>query len=183
MPDASETSVPRKKFLVSAPLQVSVALSVLGTVVLFTGVYAVAILLVGSDGSSWDDLSSQAATRLGMLVTGVYFLLVLLAVFVVAIRSTHRIAGPLGVIEAAARGMLEGDLEQRLELRDRDHLKSLAEAMTEIRKRWQTEREARRDYHVRFRQALEEGDLGKLGQLHQEFAGTFVELETEREAA
>lgn len=159
----------RKKFLVDPSVQVPLAVAVIGTVVAFTALYLATVLILGADGSTLDDPSSRAATRLGVAVTGAYFLLVLVAVTVVIIRMTHRFAGPARVLEQTVRGMLRGDFEQRITLRTKDTLQPLSAALSEVQQRWRLEREGRGEFHRRLGEALERGDLEEIRGLEREF--------------
>lgn len=161
---------PRKKFLVERSIQLSVAVAVLGTVVVFTALYLVALMVLAADGSSLEDPSSRAATWLGVAVTGAYFLLVLVVVWIVIIRVTHRIAGPAVAIERAIRGMLDGDFDQRVQLRSSDKLLSLGVAVAEVQARGRSEQERREELHRRVGEALDRGQLDAVRALTLEFA-------------
>lgn len=159
----------RKKFLVDPSVQMPLAVAVIGTVVAFSALYLATVLILGAEGSTLDDPSSRAATRLGVAVTGAYFLLVLVAVTVVIIRMTHRFAGASRVLEQAARAMLQGDFAQRMTLRKKDLLQSLRAALGEVQMRWGLERENQEEFHRRLGEALERGDLEAARALEREF--------------
>jgi methyl-accepting chemotaxis protein len=165
----SQPHQPRKQFLVEPSIQMPLMVSVLGTVVAFSALYLATILILGADGSTLDDPSSRAATRLGVAVTGAYFLLVLVAVAVVVIRMTHRFAGPARVLERAVRAMLEGDFGQRMAVRSKDMLRSLSAALLEVQTRWSREREQLAEFRGRLAEALEKGDLEAARALEREF--------------
>jgi HAMP domain-containing protein len=173
----------RKRYLVNAPIQMSVAFAVFGALVLFSLIYLVAFLVVAYDGSTLADPSSRAAIQLGVVVTGAYFLLVLIGVVIVAVKTTHRIAGPAAVIEEAVEGMVAGDYERRLTLRPRDHLKSLAAAVGKLRAELESDRERRSELHEKIEEALASGQYELVRDLNRECAGELLQARQERKAS
>jgi len=171
----------RKKFLVNPGMQLSVAGAVLSAFLALAAVFVGANLLLGGQEDRIGDPSSQEAMRMGIVVTGAYFLLVLAAVIVVAVISTQKIAGPAMVIEAALRGTLSGDFDRRLELRRKDHLANLAEVASEVREMIRVGREEEQDFHGKMDEALRAGNLDLAIQLNQQHLTALPH--TERKAA
>ena len=180
MPMSSPRSI-RKKFLVNPGMQLSVAGAVLSAFLALAAVFVGANLLLDGQEDRIGDPSSQEAMRMGIVVTGAYFVLVLAAVIVVAVISTQRIAGPAMVIEAALRATLSGDFDRRLELRKKDHLASLAEAAAEVREMIHAERGEKHDFHAQMDEALRASNLDLAIQLNQQHLR--AQPQSERKAA
>lgn len=149
----------RKQHLVQHRLQLDVALSMVATLTALTVLFGVSLFVFSGpviEGTS-------AATRwMAFGVTGLYFLLAACVTLVVGVRVTQRIAGPAQQIEAAVRGLREGDLGVRLELRRSDHLQSLAGEVAALREDLRANREARDECAQRIQAALLEGELERV---------------------
>ncbi len=158
MKPVQSTPIRRKNYVTDLRMQLSVSLSMVGMLVAVCSVYAVTLWLMSDWGSVSEEWSSNQATSIAMLVNGVFFMVALLSSIVVSIIATHRIAGPAMVIERAVRGLCEGDFEKRLTLREKDHLKSLAASVRELRTMMLEERKDQRRLHVRMESALGSGD-------------------------
>lgn len=114
----------RRKILVDPKLQLAVASHVAGVVVAVGAIYVGALLILPEQdykpvpGREVRDL----LIRMNLMYAGLAaFLMVALALVL-----THRIAGPMRVLEAALRGIREGDYGRRMTLRKRDYLHTLA---------------------------------------------------------
>ncbi|TDJ68820.1 MAG: hypothetical protein E2O39_12590 [Planctomycetota bacterium] len=158
MKPTESTPIRRKNYVTDLRMQLSVSFSMVGMLVAVCFVYAVTLWLMSDWGSVSEDMSSNQATSIAMFVNGIFFLVALLSSIVVSIIATHRIAGPAMVIERAVRGLCEGDFEKRLTLREKDHLKSLAASVRELRTMMLEERKDQRRLHVRMESALGSGD-------------------------
>jgi hypothetical protein len=88
---------------------------------------------------------------------------------VVVISMTHRVAGPAVVLERAVRGMLAGDLQQRMTLRTSDKLQGLGAALTELRDRWRHDQERRESFEHRLEEALDGGGVEAARAVLREF--------------
>lgn len=158
MKSAASIPIRRRNYVTDLRMQLSVSLSMVGMLVAVCLVYAVTVWLMSDWGSVSEEWTSNEATNLGMLVNGIFFVVALLASIVVSIFATHRIAGPAMVIERAVRGLCDGDYEKRLTLRDKDHLKTLAAAVRELRTKMLEERRAQKRLHIQMESALGSGD-------------------------
>ncbi len=119
----------RRTYVVHSRLQWSVAfqlLAVLGAVALL---YLGSILVIGR----YIRLLSPEETRLLYVsFNALYWTLAMVLITGVALYQTHHIAGPAQVIERAVRALQDGDYDQRLNLRPRDYLISLADAVASL---------------------------------------------------
>lgn len=162
-------TVRRTKVIVDPGLQVSIARPL---------VLVLAVLALVHMGTTWfmgsldpvEGPGSRGALQLGLLVSGVYFALVLVAAFLTIVQQTQRIAGPALVIERALRAMRHGDYGQRLSLRDKDHLKLVAEASVELQRHLAEERSGRVEFLTALDAALFEGDIAGARELVAEHA-------------
>ena len=89
-------------------------------------------------------MTADETRSLFMRANIIYFGIAAAGVGAAAVYLTHRIAGPLVVIERALQAMQRGDYSQRLSLRPRDFLHSLVAAVAELRSRLAEEAEQRR---------------------------------------
>ena len=107
MQNRRQTVVINKKF------QHHYALVLVAVTVLVTNLVIIAAMLV--PGAQRLHLSSSSA-----LVIGGVELLLVIGVWYLSIRSTHRIAGPIFVFSRQLRAFGAGDLTARISLRDQD---------------------------------------------------------------
>jgi hypothetical protein len=152
----SSTRVMRTQRLLDVSLQLSIPLSMCATLLFLTAVYIATFAWFGGDAIGED---SRGFQRLALVVTGAYLLVSLAATFAVGVLVTHRIAGPIRVIQSALGGMRVGDFGRRLVLRRRDHLQPLAAEVSALREELLAERESRRAALGRLETALSRGDL------------------------
>lgn len=164
------------------PTRLAVALPVFGTFAGFSLIYLIAFLLTTSDGAALDDLTSQAATRLGIAVTGIYFLMVLLAVIVVAAKVSQRIAHPAEMIESAALGMLDGLYDGRL-ARMSDGRVGPQTAVGEGDASWRVQRHRVEEFQASIEDALADGRYDSIRSLTREFAAEILESKSKNKAA
>ncbi len=150
------TRVMRKQRLLNVSLQLSIPLAMCGTLLFLTAVFVASFAWFGDDVIGED---SRGFQRLALVVTGAYLLVSLVATFAVGVLVTHRIAGPIRVIQSALGGMRVGDFGRRLVLRRRDHLQPLALEFSALREELLTERAGRFAALDRLETALARGDL------------------------
>ena len=124
-------------------MQLSIALSMVGTLLVMSVAYAASYVTIGRQEIG---PTSDSVQRLGMLVTGLYFSVALLATLFVGVIVTHRIAGPAALIEIAVRGLREGDYTRRLTLRKRDHMQSLAAELRLFREEFLEEQQLQKNF-------------------------------------
>jgi hypothetical protein len=149
----------RRQLLVDPRLQWSIALpvvlAVLVTVLPFVGM----LLLIPGGRQEQLPESSQQAFRMSWLTTGGYFGLVLGVMLLALLRATHRIAGPILVIERGLRGLAAGDDLARLTIRQRDAAQGLSQAACLVRQCLVDERAMRRRLLLDLEAQLAAGDL------------------------
>jgi len=148
-------AVKRERYLVNARLQWAIMLPLVATVAVVALAHASAIYL---GGEALDTLSAEETRRLFLRSGLIYYGLSLALLAALAIFLTHRIAGPVLVIERAVRGLRRGEYEHRLELRPRDFLQLLAAAVSELRDDLREQDERRRSLIEEVASRLEAGD-------------------------
>ena len=120
----------RRSVMVDRHWQSSVATRLIVSamaVVAMTQIVMIFFLASGVDETTQETSSDQ--WYLAVLLTSALQLVLLVGtMWWAAIRITHSVAGPASVIERALDAMREGRFDSRLQLRDRDALKSLAAA-------------------------------------------------------
>jgi signal transduction histidine kinase len=125
----------RRKIIVDPKLQFAVASHVAGVVVAVGAIYVGALLILPDQqyqpmpGNEVRDL----LIRMNLMYAGLAaFLMVALALVL-----THRIAGPMRVLESALQGIRAGDYGRRMVLRKRDYLQTLAAEIEALAKHLQ----------------------------------------------
>lgn len=127
----------RKQHFVNKKLQgkyiiLTMSLLVLYTIALLAAIFAPAVISLFSDLP----LSEKAAAAEVLLLLHKYIWpgigLIILLFGVLSIFITHKLAGPVYVIERMARNMADGDLTVRTKLRDGDDLDDLAGHMNQL---------------------------------------------------
>jgi len=144
----------RRIFLVDTRIQMTLGLYVVAVMLGIGALYAVAFVVLPSSEALVNMDSAQTRDVL-IRGTAVYFALATAILFTVTLLLTHRIAGPVYVIERSVRAMVAGDFSVRLSLRKRDQLKSLAGLVEELRLKCLAENEQRDNVVA----CLNEGDI------------------------
>lgn len=102
-----------------------------GMWVLVTSLVAV-VFGVTSYLAMFDQLSEEASRRL-LIVLSIQTVLVVLAVILLAVFSTHRLAGPLIGLKRAMEDVKAGNLDRQLRFRRSDpHLDEISNAFNEM---------------------------------------------------
>ncbi len=131
----------RRTYVVHSRLQWAVALQLLGVLGAVALLYLGSILLLGR----YIRLLNPEETRLLYVsFNALYWTLAMVLITGVALYQTHHVAGPAQVIERAVRALQDGDYDQRLTLRPRDYLMSLAEAVSNLSSHMREQNECRR---------------------------------------
>ena len=131
----------RRTYVVHSRLQWAVALQLLGVLAAVALLYLGSILLLGR----YIRLLNPEETRLLYVsFNDLYWTLAMVMITGVALYQTHHVAGPAQVIERAVRALQDGDYDQRLTLRPRDYLMSLAEAVSNLSSHMREQNECRR---------------------------------------
>ena len=128
----SQWTYKRERYLIDAPLQLSLALPLLATLGAVALAYVAAIYVIPG-GTALEAMSAEETRALFLRANLVYYGIAAAAIVAVAIYLSHRIAGPAFVVERALRAMREGDYGERLSLRPNDLLQPLANVTTELR--------------------------------------------------
>lgn len=120
----------RRSIMVDRQWQSSVATRLIVSamcVVAVTQIVMIFFLASGSEEPTQEG-SSDPWYLAVMLTSALQLILLVVTMWWATIRITHSVAGPAMVIERALDAMREGRFDTRLKLRNRDALKSLAEA-------------------------------------------------------
>ena len=141
-PSAEPPHSRRERYVIDARLQLALALPLLGILAVVAFAYVAAIYLLPGE-NVLKSMTADETRSLFMRANIIYFGIAAAAVSAAAVYLSHRIAGPLLVIERALHAMQRGDYSQRLSLRPRDFLQSLAAAVTELRSQLAEESERR----------------------------------------
>ncbi len=141
-PSAKPPHSRRGRYFIDARLQLALAVPLLGILAVVAVAYVAAVHLLPGE-TALKSMTSDEIRSLFMRANIIYFGIAAAGVGAAAVYLTHGIAGPRLVIERALRAMQRGDYSQRLSLRPRDFLQSLAAAVTELRSRLAEEAEQR----------------------------------------
>ena len=126
----------RRQYLVDRPYQlrfvtrvflivmaVAVAASLISSVLLCKGLYAT------ETGSQTLLVSTLLAVAVTLLIE---LLLAVPLVFILGIRQSHRVVGPMNRLKQTLKAISEGDFTRRITLREGDALEDLAKAINEM---------------------------------------------------
>ena len=114
----------RRKYINDPKLQGAVAAYVVGSLFFVAANYVVALLVFGVN--AYVPQSGAEVRGLMIQMSVVFASLAAIHMVVLAIVLTHRVVGPMQVLEKALKGMRKGDYSKRMTLRKRDYLKSLS---------------------------------------------------------
>ena len=154
----------RKTFLVDAKLQLSITLPMALVLVVASAGYIVSFSLLADRNLG---PTSAALIRQGHITTAVFFMIAFMGSVLVGLRVTHRIAGPIMVIERAVRGLREGRHDYRLQLRKNDHMKSLASEVAQLSEELQARENEHAELLEELRNASWNGDQDAIRKLLQ----------------
>lgn len=163
-PSPARTHIKRSRYFVDSRLQLAVVVPLLGILAVVAVAYAAAIYLLPG-ASALKSMSADETRSLFLRANIVYFAIAAAGIGAAAVYLTHRIAGPVVVIERALRAMQRGNYGQRLSLRPSDLLPSLAAAVRDLRSRLVEEAEQRRRLAEEVADRLDAGDLDEARKL------------------
>ena len=122
----------RQRYFVDPKLQLSLALPLVGIVAIVGVAYVAALYLLPGE-TAIRSMTAEETRSLFLRANVIYFLIAAAGLGFVAVFLTHRIAGPVHVVEDALRAMTRGELDRRLALRPNDAMKSLAATARNLR--------------------------------------------------
>ncbi len=122
----------RKRYFVDPQLQLALALPLVGILAIVGLAYVAAIYLLPGE-TALQSMTAEETRAMFLQANVTYFLIAATGLGLVTVYLTHRIAGPVYVVEEALRAMTRGELNQRLALRPNDSMKSLAAAARALR--------------------------------------------------
>jgi len=143
----------RWRYVVDVRSQVGTALQIVAVLAGVCIVCAVAVKYVKSD-EALELMSGEAVRNFLYRVTAAQFVVSAVTLGVLAIYLTHRFAGPAVALERSVRALVEGKIEKRRPLRERDYLKDVNAALEELRQKEEIRQQRIRDLN----HCLEEGD-------------------------
>ncbi len=159
MSETSPRSTPkRQRYLIEARTQLAVALPLLAIPLVVALAYALAVYVLPGE-AALSALTPEEARNISFRASVVYLGFGAVAMAAAAVFLTHRFVGPAWVIERAIRGMSAGEYDQRVSLRPRDHLQSLASALMDLRDQLREQDERRRQLVRELASRLDEEDV------------------------
>ena len=132
----------RDRYFVDPRLQLALALPMLAILGVVAFAYVAAVYVLPGE-FALKTMTAEETRSLFLRANLIYLSLAGAGLTASAIYLTHRIAGPVGVIERAVRSMRGGDYSPRLALRPSDYLQSLAEAVSDLRNQLSEQEEQR----------------------------------------
>lgn len=111
-------------------------------------------------GENAMDMLQREDVRPYLLAANAIYFVVVTAVLVgVLLHATHKFAGPAYVMKKALEGILQGDYDRRLSLRQGDFQKDLARTLSQVRDHWRRREESWTETVARLEACLADGDL------------------------
>ncbi len=178
--DSSKPKYRRRKYLVDPKLQLAVAFHLLG-MVLGVGVIYFAATFIIPDAKQLALLPPEDVREMLLRSNLMFLSLSAGMVFMLAILLTHRIAGPMRVIEHAVQGMRQGDFRRRLTLRKRDYMKSLAAEVAAFRAHIEGQANEQRQVLEDLDRCIQENDLPAARELVARLRDSVHEMREEPE--
>lgn len=163
----------RTKYLINGRLQLAVTFQLTYVMLAMGVIHALALSLIPA--STIYDMSGPEVLQVLMMATAAYFILTTAILWLLAIVSTNRIAGPVYVIREALIAMHKGDYSKRVSLRRRDHLKDVAATVADMQKQLRERDEKLRD----LRSCLLEDDQKAALELLDQLGVVGVQAKTE----
>jgi methyl-accepting chemotaxis protein len=148
----------RRQYVVDKRMQLGVMVEVLGVTAMIGLLYYLAAKVFLSEDATYG-LSANEVRLFLIRMNGLYFMLASFIIAVLMILVMHRVAGPVYVLKNAIKSIRRGEFDCRLTLRRRDHLKDLAEALSELRDDLASASAARTAAAGDLAACLEENDL------------------------
>ena len=119
----------RRKYIVDPKLQFAVLSHVAGVILAVGAIYLAALLLLPEDP---EPVPGPEVRDMLIDMNFMYAATAAIVIVALALALTHRIAGPMRVLENALRAIRRGDFSQRTKLRRKDYLHSLADEVQEL---------------------------------------------------
>jgi hypothetical protein len=151
----------RWRYVIDWRSQVGTAIQIVAVLAGICLVCAIAIKYVKSD-ESLEQMSGDGVRAFLYRVTAAQFLVSSATLAILAVYLTHRFAGPAFAIERALRALLSGRTDHKLQLRERDYLRTLGAVVEELRAR----DEARAKQVADLGHCLAEGDVTGAREIH-----------------
>jgi len=144
----------RWRYVVDWRSQLGTAVQIVAVLAGICLICSVTIKFVKSD-EALETMSGEGVRSFLYRVTAAQFLVSAATLGILAVYLTHRFAGPAFAIERVLRGLLSGDTQQKLNLRERDYLKALGGVVEELRAR----EDARAKQFADLKNCLAENDV------------------------
>ncbi|MHC4339069.1 MAG: hypothetical protein ACYSX0_02475 [Planctomycetota bacterium] len=156
----------RRHYIIDSKAQIGPTSQIVTTLIIVCIVFAVGLLYFTKDNPLFE--MDAAEFRGFILQVFALYLLVSVTIFsVMVISLTHRFVGPANVIQRALNGILEGEYSHRVTLRRKDHLKSLADSVNDVREKLRVRQENRLKLLANLERCLVERDLSAASELVQ----------------
>jgi HAMP domain-containing protein len=156
--EPARSIVKRERYLIEARSQFALALPLVAIPLVVALAYALAIYLLPGE-VALSAMTPEEARRISFHASLLYLAFATVAMAAAAVFLTHRFVGPARVIERAIREMSAGKYDQRVSLRPRDHLQSLASALMDLRDQLRERDERRRQLVRELASRLDEEDV------------------------
>jgi methyl-accepting chemotaxis protein len=155
-----------RHYIIDSKAQIGPTSQIVTTLIIVCSVFAVGLLYFTKDNPLFE--MDAAEFRGFILQVFALYLLVSVTIFsVMVISLTHRFVGPANVIQRALNGILEGEYSHRVTLRRKDHLKSLADSVNDVREKLRVRQENRLKLLANLERCLVERDLSAASELVQ----------------
>ena len=148
----------RRQYIIKPRLQLAVTFHLVAVLVVIGVLYALALFVL-PDKDALERLNAADTRRVFILANVAYFVLASAILWTVAILLTHRIAGPVFILERSLRQMREGDVGAKIFVRKRDYLKGLVSEVEKLSAELKEQRDKRSEIVASLQRCLEESDL------------------------
>ncbi|MHC4930888.1 MAG: hypothetical protein ACYTGV_01680 [Planctomycetota bacterium] len=171
----------RRHYIIDSKSQIGPTSQIVTTLIIVCIVFAVGLLYFTKDNPLFE-MDADEFRGFILQVFALYLLVSVTIFSVMVISLTHRFVGPANVIQRALTGILEGEYTRRVTLRRKDHLKSLAESVDDLREKLRVREESRHKLLADLERCLVERDLSAASELVQRLRDTGFEQQAEQES-
>ncbi|MCA9320151.1 MAG: hypothetical protein KDB53_05425 [Planctomycetes bacterium] len=154
----SKKAFRRRQLIVDRSFQVSIAVTLVSVLLGFSVLFALVVFFV-PERHAFEMVTGDQVRNLLLGVNGIYFFVVAMALTVVSVIVTHRVAGPAWVLKNALDGFAEGEYGRRTAVRKKDYLRDLSASTTRLATQLKRQEDRRQALLLEIEALLERGDL------------------------
>ncbi len=148
----------RRKLIVNRKQQMMLIVPVLGAL-LATALVGVAANMMLPSSEVFGKLTGDQVRTMLVRVNIACLVSTFVAVGLILVVISHRVVGPSMVMEGTLRGMAKGEFDRRTQIRKKDYLQGLSQALTELNGSLRRRHVLTEEFVSQLRDRVDESDL------------------------